>query len=172
PQGGTALSSGEVGLAYKTVDDPSCYVGFELVDEPGTFLCVWTTTPWTLPSNGYAAVRASFRYVVCRWGDQKLVVAADLREALAKKLGEPLEVERELLGSDLVGERYRPCFDTFSRELWDATAEPKAGGAPIALYWRVIAEDFVTLDAGTGVVHIAPAFGEDDNDAHKAQLAQ
>jgi isoleucyl-tRNA synthetase len=173
PQGGTALSSGEVGQAYKTVDDPSVYAAFELVDEPGTFLCVWTTTPWTLPSNGYAAVRASYDYVVVRWADdKKLVVAAELRETLEKKLGVPLEVERTFPGADLVGKRYRPCFDTFSRELWDATALLRESGQPVPLYWRVLAEDFVTLDTGTGIVHIAPAFGEDDNNAHKAELAQ
>ena len=171
PQGGTALSSGEVGGSYKTVDDPSCYVALEMVDEPGSYLCVWTTTPWTLPSNGYAAVRGSYDYVAVRWGDdgKRLIVAAELREAIAKKLKQDLEVVAQLKGSDLVGKRYRPCFDTFSVDLFDATAELKEGGAD-ALYWRVIDETFVTLDTGTGIVHVAPAFGEDDNNAHKAQL--
>lgn len=169
PQGGTALSSGEVGEGYKQVDDPSCYVAMELVDEPGTFLCVWTTTPWTLPSNGYAAVRGDYDYVVVDWTDgRKLVLAAALREEIANKTKEELTVVRELKGSELVGKRYRPCFDTFS-SLFDATAQLKDGGE-VPVYWRVIDEQFVTLKSGTGIVHIAPAFGEDDNNAHKAQL--
>ena len=170
PQGGTALSAGEVGLNYKQVDDPSVYVALELVDDPGTHLCVWTTTPWTLPSNGYAAVRGDYQYVKVRWEDDKhLVVAADLRESLAKKLKLDLEVVATMSGRELVGRRYRPCFGTFSQDLGEATAKLKDGGEE-SIYWRVIDETFVTLDTGTGIVHIAPAFGEDDNNAHKAQL--
>src|SRR3954464_5745752 len=81
PQGGTALSAAEVGWNYKSVDDPSVFVAFPLVDEPDAALCVWTTTPWTLPSNGYAAVRPSFDYVEVVLADNKrLIVAAGLRE--------------------------------------------------------------------------------------------
>lgn len=169
PQGGTALSAAEVGWNYKTVDDPSAFVAFSLIDEPDTHLCVWTTTPWTLPSNGYAAVRGELDYVVCDWQDgKKLIVAAALREGLAKKLGLDLEVRRAMKGKELVGLRYRPCFDTYG-SLVNSTAELKTGGtAP--LYWRVLDADFVTLDAGTGIVHLAPAFGEDDDNAHKLEL--
>jgi isoleucyl-tRNA synthetase len=169
PQGGTALSSGEVGGSYRPVDDPSAYAGFELADEPGVYLCTWTTTPWTLPSNGYCAVRGEYDYVQVRWKDRQLIVAASLREALEKKLGTELEVIRRMKGTDLVGRRYRPPFDTFAKTLWDASAELKDGGR-VPMYWRVLDETFVTLDTGTGIVHVAPAFGEDDNDAHKAQL--
>ncbi|MEM6788050.1 MAG: isoleucine--tRNA ligase [Myxococcota bacterium] len=170
PQGGTALSSGEVGQGYKTVDDPSCYVAFELVDEPGTYLCAWTTTPWTLPSNGYTAVRDTFHYDVCRWRDGKrIIVASDLRKTLAGKMKLELEVERTLTGRELVGRRYRPCFDAFAGDLWDQTAT-RRDGTEVSVYWRVLAADFVTLDAGTGIVHLAPAFGEDDNLAHNAEL--
>ena len=169
PQGGTALSSAEVGLNYKSVQDPSCYVGFELVDDPGTFLAVWTTTPWTLPSNGYAAVRGNYDYVKVSWTDGRhLIVAKELREAIAKKTKLDLEVVAEMKGSELVGQRYKPCFDTYAAH-WDTTAELKDGGSE-PIYWRVLDETFVTLDTGTGIVHIAPAFGEDDNVAHKAQL--
>src|SRR5215468_7236209 len=94
PQGGTALSAAEVGWNYKTVDDPSVFVAFPLVDDPDTALVAWTTTPWTLPSNGYAAVRAEFDYVVADAGDRKLVVAEALREGLAKKLKKELPVVR------------------------------------------------------------------------------
>jgi isoleucyl-tRNA synthetase len=169
PQGGTALSAAEVGSNYKTVDDPSCYVALELVDAPGSSLCVWTTTPWTLPSNGYAAVHPGLEYVEVEHKGGSLVVAAALREALAQKFGAPLAIKRALRGAELVGRRYRPCFDTFAR-LFDRTAELASGEGSVPVYWRVIAGDFVTLDAGTGVVHVAPAFGEDDNLAHKAEL--
>jgi isoleucyl-tRNA synthetase len=158
-QGGTALSSAEVGQGYKTVDDPSVFVAFPLVDQADTALCVWTTTPWTLPSNMYAAVRASFDYAVVDAGSRKLIVAEGLREALAKKLGRDLPVLRTMKGSDLVGTKYRPPFDLF--------VEPARAFAAIH---SVIEADFVTLDAGTGIVHVAPAFGEDDYGAHRTLL--
>ncbi len=169
PQGGTALSAAEVGWNYKTVDDPSAFVALELLDEADSYLCVWTTTPWTLLSNGYAAVKSKLDYVKVDWRDGKsLILAEALREDIAKKLELELEVQARIRGSELVGKRYRPCFDTFSA-LADTTAELKEGGHEV-IYWRVLDEDFVTLDAGTGIVHVAPAFGEDDNNAHKAQL--
>ncbi|WP_434048645.1 MULTISPECIES: isoleucine--tRNA ligase [Sorangium] len=172
PQGGTALSAAEVGSNYKTVDDPSVFVAFPLVDEPDTALCAWTTTPWTLPSNGYAAVRPEFDYVVVDAGAAgKLIVAAALREELAKKFKRDLPVLRELKGSDLIGKRYRPPFDSFSRSLFDATARRKDGKEE-PLYWVVLGADFVTLDSGTGIVHIAPAFGEDDFNAHKRRVEE
>jgi isoleucyl-tRNA synthetase len=171
PQGGTALSAAEVGSNYKTVDDPSAYVAFPLVDAPDTALVAWTTTPWTLPSNGYAAVKADVDYAVVDAGVQKLIVAAALREALAKKLKLDLPVLRTMKGHELVGQRYVPPFDTYAKDLVDKTARLGEGGeAP--LYWRVIAADFVTLDSGTGVVHVAPAFGEDDFEAHRRELAR
>lgn len=170
PQGGTALSAAEVGWNYKTVDDPSAFVAFPLVDEPDAALCVWTTTPWTLPSNGYAAVRPTFEYVEVILKDGKrLIVAKGLREELAKKLKQELPIEREFLGKELVGRRYRPPFGAFAEDLWTRTVKRK-DGSTIPMYWRVIAGDFVTLDAGTGIVHVAPAFGEDDFEAHRAEL--
>ncbi|AGP32515.1 isoleucine--tRNA ligase [Sorangium cellulosum] len=180
PQGGTALSAAEVGWNYKTVDDPSVFVAFPLVDEPDTALCAWTTTPWTLPSNGYAAVRPEFDYVVVDAGApaggaaqvaRKLIVAAALREELAKKFKRDLPVLRELKGSELIGKRYRPPFDSYSRSLEGASLRRKDGKEE-PLYWVVIGADFVTLDSGTGVVHIAPAFGEDDFNAHKRRVAE
>ena len=176
PQGGTALSAAEVGQSYKTVDDPSCFVAFPLVDPAderlrGAALCAWTTTPWTLPSNGYAAVRGEYDYVVVEAPGHRLVIAAALREELAKKLKTDLPVVATLKGTDLAGLHYRPPFDTYAQSLFDARAALKSGGeAP--LYWRVIDADFVTLDAGTGIVHVAPAFGEDDFKAHRAELAR
>ncbi len=156
-QGGTALSSGEVGQGYKTVDDPSVYVAFPLAGEENLALLVWTTTPWTLPSNMYAAVNPRFDYVVARAKDgRRFLLAKGLLEGLSKKLG-GLEVESERKGAELVGVAYRPPFELFAEEArgWEKVV------------WHVIAADFVTLDTGTGVVHIAPAFGEDDHEAHR-----
>ncbi len=192
-QGGTPLSSAEVGLGYKSVDDPSAYVAFPLRDSErpdlgDASLLVWTTTPWTLPSNSYAAVHPAHRYVVVVVGEavtdknadkkdkkdatkdgadkvhafagRRFVVAKDLVGALEGKLKAKLEVVAEFAGKDLVGERYAPPFDLYGATLPE--------GAP---YFKVIAADFVTLDTGTGIVHIAPAFGEDDHNAHKKIMA-
>jgi isoleucyl-tRNA synthetase len=157
-QGGTALSAGEVGLGYKQVDDPSVYVKFPLVGEAdGASLLVWTTTPWTLSSNMYAAVDEKSVYARVTHGGDVYVMAEKLVPELAKKLKTELPITERIAGKDLVGKRYAPPFETF------------ASGAPDAV-WRVIAADFVTLDSGTGIVHIAPAFGEDDFTAHKHQL--
>jgi isoleucyl-tRNA synthetase len=149
-QGGTVLSAAEVGEGYRTIDDPSIYVRFPLRDEPGTSLLVWTTTPWTLPSNCLAAVKPEVAYAVVRDGEQRLIVAEALRQTLADKIGRELPVERTLPGAELVGRRYAPPFDWFERTRPDLDL------------WRVVAAEFVELDAGTGVVHIAPAFGEVD----------
>src|ERR1700722_10778096 len=161
-QGGTALSAGEVGQGYRQVDDPSVYVAFPLVGEDDVSLLVWTTTPWTLPSNMYAAVQARTEYVVARTKEGRgLVLAKSLVDGLSKKLG-GLTVERELKGSELVGKAYTPPFDLFASV---ESLEPD--DSPV---WKVIAADFVTLDTGTGIVHIAPAFGEDDHEAHRRLL--
>jgi isoleucyl-tRNA synthetase len=149
-QGGTVLSAAEVGEGYRTIDDPSLYVRFPLRDEPDTSLLVWTTTPWTLPSNCLAAVKPDVDYAVVRDGEQRLIVAEALRETLAEKIDRELSVERTLPGTELLGRRYVPPFDWFERTRADLD------------FWRVVAADFVELDAGTGIVHIAPAFGEVD----------
>ncbi len=151
-QGGTALSAAEVGQGYKTVDDPSLYVRFPLRDRPGVSLVVWTTTPWTLPSNTFAAVKPGVEYARVRDGDDQLIVAAQLVGTLAEKLGRELPVEEVFSGETLIGERYEPPFDWYRDRVGDAKL------------WRVVGADFVELDAGTGVVHIAPAFGEVDFD--------
>ncbi len=149
-QGGTVLSAAEVGEGYRTVDDPSVYLRLPLRDEPGTSLLVWTTTPWTLPSNSFAAVRPDVDYAVVRDGDERLIVASALVEELAGKVSRELPVESTLRGEALVGRGYEPPFDWF------------AGSKGTAGLWRVVGADFVELDSGTGVVHVAPAFGEVD----------
>jgi isoleucyl-tRNA synthetase len=149
-QGGTVLSAAEVGEGYRTVDDPSVYLRLPLRDEPGTSLLVWTTTPWTLPSNSFAAVRPDVDYAIVRDGDRRLIVASALVDELGRKVSRELPVEGTLRGDALVGRSYEPPFDWFARK-------DRAAGL-----WRVVGADFVALDAGTGVVHVAPAFGEVD----------
>ncbi|MCK6455635.1 MAG: isoleucine--tRNA ligase [Phycisphaerae bacterium] len=183
-QGGTALSSGEVGQGYRTVDDPSVYVRFPLVgderykalfgeSEPGAqatgspriSLLVWTTTPWTLISNTFAAVHRDFEYAVCRdeKSGERLIVAADLVGALSKKFKCEWVVERRLKGGELIGLRYVPPYEAYYASLGPRRAALRAGGEEYVA-WRVLAADFVTLDSGTGLVHEAPAFGEVDFD--------
>ncbi len=142
PRCGTALSSHEVALGYKDVVDPSVYVRLKLQDSDESLL-IWTTTPWTLPGNVAVAVGPGIEYAKVRWRDETLILAAALVERV---LGEEAEVIERLSGEDLLGRTYEgPIFDVGPR-----------GGFP------VIAGDFVTTEDGTGLVHIAPAFGEDD----------
>ena len=159
-QGGTALSAAEVGQGYRSVDDPSVYVRFPVRGREKTSLVAWTTTPWTLPSNMYAAVRPDFDYVEVTHGDETFVIAAALREALEKKLKTTLPITKSLKGKDLVDVEYEPPFDFYS-----------ASRGPERKAWRVLAADFVTLDSGTGIVHIAPAFGEDDYGVFRKEVA-
>jgi len=149
PRCGTALSSHEVALGYQDVEDPSIYVRFPLLgddgSEAGESLLVWTTTPWTLPGNVAVAVAPGVTYVRAKVGDEVLVLAEPLVERV---LGEDVEVLDRLPGSELVGRHYAgPVFRLADRE---------PGAFP------VLAGDFVTTEDGTGLVHIAPAFGEDD----------
>ncbi len=149
PRCGTALSSHEVALGYEDVRDPSIYVRFPLASGEGgsrESMLVWTTTPWTLPGNVAVAVAPEVAYVRARVDGETVILA----EALVEKvLGEGAVVLDRFPGSDLVGRSYEaPVF-----ELSD--------GGPADAF-RVLAGDFVTTDDGTGLVHIAPAFGEDD----------
>ncbi len=160
-QGGTALSAAEVGQGYKTVDDPSVFVAFPLVSDEKTALLVWTTTPWTLPSNMYAAVHPNFEYAfVTGAGDRTLVMAKDLVPKVAEKLKVELTIVKTVKGSELVGTKYVPPFDLYAAE-----------AAPHAAVHSVIAADFVLMDA-SGIVHVAPAFGEDDHQAHQKLLRE
>jgi isoleucyl-tRNA synthetase len=157
PRCGTALSSHEVALGYKDVEDPSIYVRFPLLGddggEAGESLLVWTTTPWTLPGNVAVAVAPDVTYVKARVGDETLILAGPLGE---KVLGEEAEVLDRFPGSDLVGRRYLgPVFTL------EDGGPPSAFQGP-ANAFQILAGDFVTTEDGTGLVHIAPAFGEDD----------
>jgi isoleucyl-tRNA synthetase len=166
-QGGTALSSGEVGQGYRQVADPSVYVRFPLLDPADkdlidASLIVWTTTPWTLPSNQFAAIHPDLVYAVCDDGTgRKLIVAEALVTTLAEKAKLNLQVVKTIKGSEMVGWRYRPPFDFYAKTMAGALGRLKQGGTQ-SKYWRVVAADFVTTESGTGLVHLAPAFGEVD----------
>jgi isoleucyl-tRNA synthetase len=145
PRCGTALSSHEVALGYEDVKDPSIYVRFPLLDDDASLL-VWTTTPWTLPGNVAVAVAPEVTYVRARIEEEVVILAEPLVERV---LGEGAEVLDRFPGSELVGRRYRgPVFAL-------------ADGGPKNAF-EVLPGDFVTTEDGTGLVHIAPAFGEDD----------
>ncbi|MGB7346142.1 MAG: isoleucine--tRNA ligase [Pirellulaceae bacterium] len=168
-QGGTALSSHEVGQGYREVADPSVYVLFPLVDNPSRSLVVWTTTPWTLPSNMFAAVNPDLEYTVVRDEelDCELVMASALVETIANKVKREFTTVETVSGASLVGQRYEPPFDCY-RGKDDTTGELLAGGSQHK-YWRVVSADFVTTDSGSGIVHQAPAFGEVDHDVLVAE---
>jgi isoleucyl-tRNA synthetase len=146
----TPISKAEVAMdnSYQDVTDPSVFVKFKLKDEDTTLLA-WTTTPWTLPANTAVAVGKDFDYVEVKLEDgNKFVLAKDLApKVLTDEKHQPLKytIERTLKGSDLVGKEYEPLFDDRGKnahKVWDA--------------------DYVTLEDGTGLVHLAPAYGEED----------
>ena len=145
---GTPLSNFEANMDYRTVQDPAVTVTFPLENDPSTSILAWTTTPWTLPSNMALCVGPAIDYVKAKKpGDDHVYIVA---EALKDRvLGEDAEVLETLKGSALVGLSYRPIFDTWL----DAGAE----GA-----FHVVSDDFVSTEDGTGIVHMAPAYGEDD----------
>lgn len=145
----TPLSNFEVNQNYKDIEDISVYAKFELEDDPGTYFVAWTTTPWTLPGNVALAVGPDITYVKAKKHGEYYVVAKELAEKILK---EEYEVVESFAGSSLVGKQYTPVFDYYIEE----ELEHKENA------WRVYAGDFVTTEDGTGVVHIAPAFGEDD----------
>ncbi|KPJ61671.1 MAG: isoleucyl-tRNA synthase [Latescibacteria bacterium DG_63] len=143
PRCGTALSSHEVSQGYEEVQDPSVYVRFRQRSDPGTSFLVWTTTPWTLISNVALAVHPDEKYAKVRLGDESFILAAERLNVLS----DDYQTEEEFPGQKLAGLEYEPVFPFFS-------STPGA--------FRVETADFVTMEEGTGIVHIAPAFGEDD----------
>ncbi len=155
PRCETTLSNIEVSEGYKDVKDLSVTAKFELVDEPGIFVLAWTTTPWTLPGNVALAVGEKIEYVKVKMEDGLYIVA----KALAEKVlaGKTYEIVGELTGKDLEEKRYKPLFDFFVNE----NLKNKEN------LYKIITADFVSTEDGTGVVHLAPAFGEDDMNVGK-----
>jgi isoleucyl-tRNA synthetase len=146
PRCGTALSDAEVALGYRSVEDPSVFVRFPIdeASDPslvGASLLVWTTTPWTLPANTGVAVDPEATYVEVERDGERLIVAEPLR---GSALGEEGTVLRSMRGTELLGVRYRPPY-------------PNVEDAH-----RVVSGSFVSMGDGSGVVHLAPAFGPDD----------
>ena len=179
PRCETTLSQSEVAEGYKDVKDLSAVAKFELVDEPGTFVLAWTTTPWTLPGNVALAVGEDIEYVKVRQfaeisiddsprpegrpstGEYFLIVSKTFFEeklkddewCLKMNLDFSFEEISSFKGSELVGKAYKPLFDCYSK---DEKLQNRENG------WKIYAAEFVNTEEGTGVVHIAPAFGEDD----------
>ena len=148
PRCGTPLSSHEVAQGYRRVSDPSVFVRMPLADEPGVSLLVWTTTPWTLPANVALAVAGDAPYAEVLFRGERLILA---KPRLPAVLGEA-QVLREFPGRELVGRNYLPLY-------------PLAGEGA----YRVVGAEFVSMEEGTGIVHIAPAFGEEDYELGKRE---
>ena len=147
---GTPLSNFEAGENYKDVDDPSLTVAFKLIDEPNTFALIWTTTPWTLISNLAIMAGPAIDYVqVLDKASGKHFILAKARLESYYKSEDEYEIEKQFKGEELAGKQYHPLFSYF--------ADRAAQGA-----FRIILEDSVSLEDGTGLVHAAPAFGEVD----------
>ncbi len=160
PRCQTILSSHEVAQGYKKIKEPSIYVRFKILSPEfkNTSLLVWTTTPWTLPANVAVAVNPNFIYVKVNIRNEKILI---VKEKFSEVLSEG-EIEKEFLGKDLVGLKYQPPFDFYQPDLKKERI------------WEVLPADFVSLKEGTGLVHIAPAFGEEDMElirAYNSQLA-
>ncbi len=154
PRCATPLSNFETNQGYEEVQDPAITVRFAVEGQPNTYILAWTTTPWTLPSNLALAVGADIRYAKIREGSDIYYLAKD-RVPLYFKKADQVELLEEVSGQSLAGLSYTPLFPFFSKY--------KSEGA-----FRVLIADFVSTEDGTGVVHIAPGFGEDDNRLGKA----
>lgn len=144
PRCGTGLSSHEVAQGYKDVKEATAFVKFKIKGEENKYILAWTTTPWTLPSNVALAVNRKYDYAEVKVHDEYFILAKELLSVLNHEY----EIVREFKGEELLGLEYEQLFKFY-------TPEEKA--------FYVIHGDFVTLTDGTGVVHIAPAYGEDDN---------
>lgn len=149
----TPLSNFEANLNYKDIQDPSITVKLELQDEPKTYFLIWTTTPWTLPSNLAVAVHPDFPYVKVehKKTKEKFILHEKLVKAVLKKAGgeKAYSVIKKMTGKDLAGTRYKQTIPAFEGKIPENA-------------FRVFLGDFVTEDSGTGLVHIAPGYGEDD----------
>lgn len=149
PRCETTLSNFEVSQGYKDITDISVYAKFQLKDEKNTYILAWTTTPWTLPGNVALAINPTIIYTEIRIEGNSYILAKD-RLSVVK---EQYEVVRDIPAASLIGKSYEPIFEYYAN---DKKLKNKVNG------WKIYGADFVTTDSGTGVVHIAPAFGADD----------
>lgn len=147
PRCSTTISNFEVNLGYKDTKTKSAYIKFKLKDDD-VFLLAWTTTPWTLPQNVGLAVNKEEKYVLVKSGDEKYILSKERLEILDQEF----DIEKEFKGADLVGREYTPVFNYLLKE------KPEN----IDNAFRVFAGDFVGNEDGTGIVHIATMYGEDD----------
>jgi isoleucyl-tRNA synthetase len=150
PRCETPIANSEIAMdnSYKDITDISVYAKFKLEGEPDTYMIAWTTTPWTLPGNAALAVNPDLVYSKIKIGNDFFILAKD-RLVTVK---EPYEMVEEFSGEALVGRRYAPVFDYYKGK--DLKNKENI--------WKVWSAFFVTAESGTGIVHIAPAFGEDD----------
>ena len=147
---GTPLSNFEANLNYRDVDDPSLTVLFPLTSDPQTSLLVWTTTPWTLPSNLAVAVGPEIEYVkIQKKGDSRFFILAKSRLSAYFKSPDEYTIIESMLGKTLKGKHYEPPFNYFAQKRQERA-------------FQVLIDDFVSTEDGTGIVHMAPAFGEVD----------
>ena len=158
PRCETTLSQSEVAEGYKDVKDLAVTAKFELVDEPGTFVLAWTTTPWTLPGNVALAVHKDIEYVKVEHEGGRYIVAKELLEKVFAS--KEYQVIDSCKGEKLLGKSYKPLFDYYAN---DEKLENRENG------WKIYHADFVTTDMGTGIAHEAPAFGEDDMELGKRE---
>ncbi len=153
PRCGTTLSSHEVALGYKNVEDISLYLKFKIQNSEfntnlKTYFFVWTTTPWTLPGNVALAVHPEASYVKVKVNNEYLILAEPRLSVLEK-----FEIVQKFQGKDLVGQKYEGLYPAKEK----------------GRIYEVISADFVSMEDGTGIVHIAPAFGEEDMEVIKIQ---
>eukprot|EP01119_Soliformovum_irregulare_P003431 TRINITY_DN1393_c0_g1_i1.p1 TRINITY_DN1393_c0_g1~~TRINITY_DN1393_c0_g1_i1.p1 ORF type:complete len:1148 (-),score=414.33 TRINITY_DN1393_c0_g1_i1:20-2956(-) len=146
----TPLSNFEANLDYRDVKDPSCYVSFQLEEDPETAFVAWTTTPWTLPSNLALCVHPEMIYVkIIDKKTKAQYIMLESRLVELYKTADLYEIKDKFAGSTLEGKKYVPLFPYFEWKRKDGA-------------FRVVADTYVTAESGSGIVHMAPAFGEDD----------
>ncbi|MBU3956908.1 isoleucine--tRNA ligase [Patescibacteria group bacterium] len=145
PRCATPISNFEVAQGYEDKKDKSVVIKFELLDRPGTFLLAWTTTPWTLPGNVLLAVGPKIKYIEVSGEKEKYILA---KEKVKEVFGQQkFKVSKKISSKELVGKKYKPLFNIAPRGKKS---------------YVVVAADFVSTEEGTGIVHVAPAFGEED----------
>ncbi len=156
----TPVSKAEVTMdndAYQVVTDPSVYVKFKMLDKDKCYFLAWTTTPWTLPANMCLAINPKLTYGFYEVDGETLILASER----AKVLFENLKPAKTVKGSALVGEKYKPIFKV-AEELFDLGVRGDRRNTVRKDTYTVLAADFVSAEDGTGIVHCAPAYGEDD----------